>query len=104
MHCITVLSRAVRVAPILRSMTCMPGHDIVVVGGSAGAVKALADLVRQLPADLPAAVFVVVHVPVEPISVLPKILDNAGPLTAAPAQDGELIRPGRIYVAPSDRH
>jgi len=82
----------------------MPGRDIIVVGASAGGVEALATLARHLPADLPAAVFVVLHVPAHGTSVLPKIISRAGRLPATHAWDGEPIRPGRIYVAPPDRH
>src|SRR5688572_4524961 len=82
----------------------MPGHDIVVVGGSAGGIDALKQLVAGLPADLPAAVFVVVHLPAHGPSVLPRILSRAGPLRAVHPQDGQPIRPGMIYVAPPDYH
>lgn len=82
----------------------MAGHDIVVVGASAGGVEALGGLVRELPADLPAAVFVVLHVAAEHKSILPRILSSAGPLPAKHARDNESIVPGRIYVAPPDHH
>jgi two-component system chemotaxis response regulator CheB len=82
----------------------MPGRDIIVVGASAGGVEALGQLVRGLPADLPAAVFVVLHVPPHGTSVLPNILRRLGPLPAEHAKDDETIRPGRIYVAPPDFH
>jgi two-component system, chemotaxis family, protein-glutamate methylesterase/glutaminase len=82
----------------------MPDHDIVVVGASAGGVEALAALARSLPADLPAAVFVVLHVPSTGSSALPDILSRHGPLPAAHVKDGEPIENGRIYVAPPDHH
>jgi two-component system chemotaxis response regulator CheB len=82
----------------------MAGHDIVVIGASAGGVEALRQVVHEFPSDLPAAVFVVLHVPPLAPSVLPRILSRAGPLPASQAQDGEAITPGRIYVAPPDRH
>lgn len=82
----------------------MDGHDIVVVGASAGGVEALSALAAGLPEHFPAAVFVVLHLPQHSTSVLPQILDRAGPLPAAHARDGEPISAGRIYVAPPDRH
>jgi two-component system, chemotaxis family, protein-glutamate methylesterase/glutaminase len=82
----------------------MPRCDIIVVGTSIGGVEALTRLVRGLPADLPAALFVVSHVPPEGTSILPEILRREGPLPAAHAQDGEPVQHGRVYVAPPDRH
>jgi len=80
------------------------GHDIIVVGASAGGVEALADLAGRLPAGLPAAVFVVLHVPPYGTSVLPGILSRRGPLPAVHPADGDRIENGRIYVAPPDHH
>ena len=82
----------------------MPGHDRIVIGASAGGVEALIAVVRGLPRDLPAALFVVLHVPPDGESVLPHILSHAGSLPAAHPQDGDLIEDGHIYVAPPDYH
>ncbi len=82
----------------------MPGHDIIVVGASAGGVEAISRLAADLPSDLPASLFVVHHFPPTSVSVLPDILNRRGPLCAANPEDGEEIRPGRIYVAPPDFH
>jgi two-component system, chemotaxis family, protein-glutamate methylesterase/glutaminase len=82
----------------------MPGHDIIVVGTSAGGVEALQILVGGLPCDLPAAIFIVLHVAPTGPSFLDEILTRAGPLPATQGVDGELITPGRIYVACPDHH
>jgi two-component system chemotaxis response regulator CheB len=79
-------------------------RDIVVVGGSAGGVEALLGLVAGLPADLPAAVLIVMHIGADTPTALPRLLERAGPLPVEIAADGEPIRPGRIYLAPADRH
>jgi two-component system, chemotaxis family, protein-glutamate methylesterase/glutaminase len=82
----------------------MPGHDIIVVGGSAGGIAALTQLVSDLPPDLPAAILVALHVPTISPSRLPETLDRAGPLPATYAHDGEAIQPGHIYLAPPNQH
>ena len=79
-------------------------RDIVVVGGSAGAIESLSILVSHLPAELDAAIFVTVHTLPIGDSLLPKILSRRGPLGAAVAVDGEPIICGRVYVAPPSLH
>lgn len=81
----------------------MARHDIIVIGASAGGVEAISTIVRGLPADLRAAVLVVLHLS-RGRSVLPDILSRAGPLAARHPIDGERLQYGRIYVAPPDHH
>jgi two-component system chemotaxis response regulator CheB len=77
---------------------------VITMGASAGGVEALRAVVAGLPADLAAAVLVVLHIPTRAPSALPGILDRAGPLPAMPATHGVRMRPGTIYVAPADHH
>ncbi|MBI3805127.1 MAG: chemotaxis protein CheB [Nitrospirae bacterium] len=87
-----------------RSIGRRPNHDIIVIGTSAGGVEALIELVGGFPPDLPAAVFVVIHLASFQDSTLPQILSRNGALPAAFAVHGETIRTGRIYLAPPDAH
>jgi two-component system, chemotaxis family, protein-glutamate methylesterase/glutaminase len=82
----------------------MPGHDIIVIGASAGGVEVLVALAGALPRNLPAAVFVVLHIPAHSPSLLPEILNRVGPLAAIAAADGMAIEHGHIYVAQPDHH
>jgi len=77
---------------------------LIAIGASAGGIEALKVLVAGLPADLPAAVAIVNHLAPESPGYLPAILSHAGPLPASHGRDREPLLPGRIYVAPPDRH
>jgi two-component system chemotaxis response regulator CheB len=79
-------------------------RDIVVIGGSAGSIEALRDLVPQLVPGLSVAVFVVVHVRPSSRSRLPQILDRTARMPVRHAADGDWVEPGRVLVAPPDRH
>ena len=76
---------------------------LIAVGASAGGVQALQSLTRGLPADLAAAVLVVMHIG-ERMSQLPAVLAKASVLPVAHGVDGDPLLPGRIYVAPPDHH
>lgn len=82
----------------------MANRDIIVIGASAGGVQALSALVAALPRDLPAAVFIVLHIPSDVPSLLPNILARDSRLEVAHAINGEEIKHGKVYVAPSNNH
>ena len=82
----------------------MTGHDIIVIGASAGGIQALQELVGGLPGGLPASLFVVVHTSPHSSGVLPHLLNRKASLSAEYAVDGRPIRHGRIYIAPPDHH
>lgn len=80
------------------------GNRLVVMGASHGGISAWMRLVADLPATFGAPILVVQHVPPHSRSRLPELLSRAGPLPAIHPHDGELLKPGVIYVAPPDRH
>jgi chemotaxis response regulator CheB len=57
-----------------RTAETMRGHDIIVIGASAGGIEPLLEIVRHLPADLPASILVAVHVWPRAESALPRML------------------------------
>lgn len=74
------------------------------IGGSAGSIAALKTVFRELPRDLPASIFVVVHVSSESPGMLGHLLSQVGNLPAKNATDKEETHYGQIYVAPPDHH
>lgn len=82
----------------------MANRDIVVVGASAGGIMALTELLKSIPTGFTASIFVVLHLPASSPSLLPLILSRAGQLKAVHPVDGEVIKPGLVYVSPPDHH
>jgi two-component system, chemotaxis family, protein-glutamate methylesterase/glutaminase len=82
----------------------MANKDLVVVGASSGGIAALRALARTLPADLKAAIMIVLHTGPHSPDLLDAILAREGRLPARNANDGDAIEPGHIYVARSDHH
>jgi two-component system chemotaxis response regulator CheB len=82
----------------------LAAHDIIVVGASMGGVEALRRLLSRLPADLPASLFVALHTADHHPDMLAQVLGNGSSLPVATAIEGERFSPGRVYLAPPDRH
>ena len=87
----------------IRYCRMQPASVIIVIGASVGGVAALQALVQALPADLAAAVFIVLHTGAHK-SELPNLLTGKGPLPAIHPATGNQIYAGHIYVAPPDHH
>lgn len=84
-----------------------PGHRhpvVLAVGGSAGSIGPLLELVRALPPELPAIVLVTVHLGDSGRSQLAAILSRASRLPVAWAVNGEPLVASRVYVAPPGFH
>jgi two-component system chemotaxis response regulator CheB len=79
-------------------------RNIVVIGTSAGGVQALIALFESLPANLPAAFLIVLHIPAHEPSVLHSILSRVTSMRVVAAQDGQQIQARTVYVAIADRH
>ncbi|RYY91053.1 MAG: chemotaxis protein CheB [Chitinophagaceae bacterium] len=76
---------------------------LLVIGGSAGSLEVLLQLLPRLRADLRFPVLVVVHRKSSE-SVLPELLADRTPLPVKEAEDKEPMHPGTIYIAPADYH
>ena len=72
-------------------------RDIITIGASAGGLEPLKQVLTALPADLPAAIFVVLHVGGS--SHLAEILHRHSNLPVHRAVSGAAVEPGHVYVA-----
>jgi two-component system chemotaxis response regulator CheB len=82
----------------------IPLNNIIVFGGSLGSLDALRTIVVDLPADLQAAILIVIHSGASSPRMLASILGRYTALPVAYAVDGEPILAARIYLAEPDRH
>ena len=78
--------------------------DALVIGASAGGVEALQAIARSLPADLRAAVMVVLHLPPDRPSGLAELLAPQCALPVAEALDKQPAPCGAVVIAPPDYH
>jgi two-component system chemotaxis response regulator CheB len=76
----------------------------VVIGGSAGSVDGLGQLLPAMRPDMGVAVFVVIHLPRERSSKLVEIFARRCDVPLVEAEDKQPIEPGRVYFAPPDYH
>jgi two-component system chemotaxis response regulator CheB len=78
--------------------------DVVVIGISTGGPQALKQLIPQLPADFPAPVAMVMHMPVGYTEMYARKLDELSQLDVREAREGDVLRAGLALLAPAGRH
>jgi two-component system, chemotaxis family, protein-glutamate methylesterase/glutaminase len=82
----------------------MMHRDTIVVGASAGGVEALRILFGGLPADFPARVLVVLHVPPSGVNALASVLARSSAMRVKGATNRDRLEPGVVLVARPDHH
>ncbi|MCL4439035.1 MAG: chemotaxis response regulator protein-glutamate methylesterase [Firmicutes bacterium] len=75
--------------------------DLVVIGCSTGGPAALQQIIPYLPADLPAGVVIVQHIPVGFSKSMAEHLDKKSVIAVRHAAEGDEIKPGQVLVAPA---
>jgi len=75
---------------------------IVGVGASAGGVEALEYLFKAMPPEPGMAFVIVTHLAPKRESMLPEILARDTHMPVLIAENDQIVRPNRVYVAPAD--
>jgi len=93
---LTVPARALQqaVAPV----------DVLAIGTSTGGPNALGVLLPSMPADLPVPILIVQHMPPVFTKLLAERLASRCPFPISEARHGDVLVPGRVWIAPGDHH
>jgi two-component system chemotaxis response regulator CheB len=78
-------------------------QKIVAIGASTGGTEALRDVLQAMPADAPAIV-VVQHMPEGFTAAFAEHLNSICQIDVSEARSGDVISPGRAFIAPGNRH
>src|ERR1700741_1025375 len=78
--------------------------DTVAIAASAGGLRALSEILAALPSDFPAALVVVQHLDPRHRSLMAEILSRRTSLPVKQAEEGDCLKPGKVFIAPPNRH
>jgi two-component system chemotaxis response regulator CheB len=78
--------------------------EIIAIGISTGGPNALRDVFARIDPALSQPILVVQHMPPGFTEEFAKSLDRICPLDVKEAADGDVVKPGRILIAPGDSH
>ncbi|WP_342150012.1 chemotaxis-specific protein-glutamate methyltransferase CheB [Methylorubrum sp. SB2] len=88
--------------PLFEPVSATP--SVLAIAASTGGPPALAKVIGGLAADFPLPVLLVQHMGAAFMEGFASWLDGVVALPVGLARDGEMMAPGRVYVAPGDRH
>lgn len=78
--------------------------QLALIAASAGGIPALQAFLAKLPSDFPIAIAIVLHRTETRASILPRVLGRNCNLPVKVAEEGELLRPGTVFLAPARQH
>ncbi len=77
--------------------------NLIVIGASAGGHRALVEILKDFPADMPAAIVILLHRPLESPPRFTELLQRSSRLPMVGVEDREPLRQGFIFVPPPGR-
>lgn len=90
-------------APSLFSVAGKQTERIIAIGASTGGTEALLHVFEQMPPDCPGIV-AVQHMPEGFTAAFSRRLDKSCEIEVREASDGDIVVPGRAYIAPGNHH
>lgn len=78
--------------------------EVLVIGTSTGGPKALAELLPQIPVDLPIPILIVQHMPPGFTEILAAHIEKDSGRTTVEAKHNEVLESHKTYVAPGGSH
>ena len=85
-------------------MIDLNGIEIIAIGGSAGGIKAITEVLKPLPKDFPIPIVIVLHRLKNVPSTLQNVVQYHTRLKVKEADEKETIRPNCAYIAPANYH
>ncbi|KAA3648420.1 MAG: chemotaxis response regulator protein-glutamate methylesterase [Chloroflexi bacterium] len=103
---INKLTRRPALKPVVKSKNVdkRPAQHVIVIGSSTGGPRALSAVLPAIPADIPAAVLIVQHMPPNFTAQLAQRLDKMSHLYIKEAEEGDTLLEGHALLAPGDFH
>lgn len=95
---------ASKVTPVTMTSMGNGARKLVAIGTSTGGPQALQQVITRLPGNLPCGVVVVQHMPAGFTKALADRLDTISQVSVKEAEDGDVIQPGHVYIAPGSHH
>jgi two-component system chemotaxis response regulator CheB len=75
---------------------------VIAIGASTGGIEAITEIVSKLPATSPGVV-IVQHMPPMFTTMFADRLNVKSAMLVKEAEDGDIVMPGRVFVAPGDK-
>ena len=90
--------------PITLRKAIVEKPTVIAIGSSTGGPQALSEVLRSIGPGVTQPIVITQHMPPTFTAILAEHMTRYSERPAAEAQHGELLKPGRIYVAPGGHH
>ncbi|HKM67993.1 MAG TPA: chemotaxis response regulator protein-glutamate methylesterase [Candidatus Acidoferrum sp.] len=87
-----------------RGRPAVPANRVIAIGISTGGPNALQYFLSQIPADFPATIVIVQHMPEGFTDMFARRLDECCAIDVHEAKSGDLLIAGRALICPGNRH